>query len=57
MAISHFWAMLLFSFFVSIVFGVLTKDTPRDRVIYGVKIFAAFVGIAVALGWIMYPIP
>jgi hypothetical protein len=42
MAISHFTALLLFSFLVSVVF---------------VKIFGAFVGIALALGWIMYPLP
>jgi uncharacterized membrane protein YagU involved in acid resistance len=57
MTISHFTAMLLFSFFVSVVFGVLSKDTPRDRLIYGAKVFGAFVGIALLLGWIMYPIP
>ena len=49
--------MLLFSFLVSVVFGVIAKDTPRERVIYGAKVFAAFVGIAVLLGWIMYPFP
>ena len=49
--------MLLFSFLVSVVFGVIAKDTPRERVIYGAKAFAAVVGIAVLLGWIMYPFP
>jgi hypothetical protein len=57
MALTHFPAMLLFSFLVSVVFGVIAKDTPRERVIYGAKVFAAFVGIAVLLGWIMYPFP
>ncbi|MFB3924064.1 MAG: hypothetical protein ACE145_20260 [Terriglobia bacterium] len=57
MAISHFTAMLLFSFFVSVVFGVLSKDTPRERVIYGAKVFGAFVGVALVLGWLMYPVP
>ncbi len=57
MVIQHFPALLLFSFFVSVVFGVLSKDTPRDRVIYGVKVFGAFVGIALLLGWILYPVP
>ncbi len=57
MLISHFTAMLLFSLFVSVVFGLLSKDTPRDRLIYGAKVFGAFIGIALILGWIMYPIP
>ena len=54
MALTHFSAMLLCSLLVSVVFGVLSKDTPRDRVIYGTKVFGAFVGIALVLGWIMY---
>lgn len=57
MAIPHFQALVLFSFLVSVVFGVLSKDTPRDRLIYGVKSFGLFVGIALLLGWLMYPFP
>jgi len=57
MTISHFPAMILFSLLVSIVFGVLSKDTPRERMSYGAKIFVAFVGVGLVLGWIMYPMP
>ncbi len=53
MAIPHFLALLLYSFLVSVVFGVISKDTPRDRVLYGLKSFGLFVGTAVALGWAM----
>jgi hypothetical protein len=49
--------MLVFSFLVSAVFGVLSKDTPRERLLYGAKTFIAFVGVAIVLGWIMYPVP
>jgi hypothetical protein len=49
--------MLLFSFLVSVVFGVLGKNTPRERLLYGAKVFVAFVGVALVLGWIMYPVP
>jgi len=49
--------MLLFAFLVSVVFGVLSRDTPRDRLIYGAKVFGAFVGIALTLGWLTYFIP
>ena len=49
--------MLLFSLLVSVVFGVLSKNTPRERLYYGAKVFAAFVGVALVLGWIMYPAP
>jgi len=49
--------MVLFSFLVSVVFGVLSKDTPRERFFYGAKVFGVFVGVALVLGWIMYPAP
>jgi hypothetical protein len=57
MAISHFSAMLVFSLLVSVVFGVLSKNTPRERLEYGAKVFAAFVGLALVLGWLMYAVP
>jgi flagellar biosynthesis protein FliR len=57
MAIPHFSAMLLFSFLTSIVFGVVSKDAPRERVLYAAKSFGLFVGIALLLGWVMYPFP
>jgi uncharacterized membrane protein YagU involved in acid resistance len=57
MVITHFPALLIFSFLVSVVFGVLSQDTTRARLIYGAKVFGTFVGIALLLGWIMYPLP
>ncbi|MGH9358881.1 MAG: hypothetical protein ACRD1O_06875 [Terriglobia bacterium] len=57
MVIYHFAAMALFAFLASVVFGVLAKDTLRGRILYGIKSFVLFVGIAVLLGWIMYPFP
>jgi hypothetical protein len=54
MVISHFIAMLLFAFFVSVVFAVLTRETPRDCLIYGTKTFGAFTGIALLIGWVMF---
>ena len=57
MALTHFPALVLFSFLVSVVFGVLGKETPRQRLVYGAKVFGAFVGIALVLGLLMYFIP
>jgi len=57
MALTHFPALVIFSFLVSVVFGVLAKETPRARVVYGAKVFGAFVGTALALGWLMYFFP
>jgi putative Mn2+ efflux pump MntP len=57
MVVYHFTAMLLFSFLVSVVFGLLSKNTPRERLLYGAKVFGAFLAVALVLGWIMYPAP
>lgn len=57
MVMYHFTAMVLFALLVSVVFGVLAKDTLHDRVFYAIKSFVLFVGVAVVLGWIMYPFP
>jgi ABC-type uncharacterized transport system permease subunit len=55
MVISHFTALVLFSFFVSVVFAILSREKLRDQLIYGAKVFLSFVGIALLLGWMMYP--
>jgi hypothetical protein len=57
MVISHVPAMLLYALLVSVVFGVIAKNTTRERLLYGVKSFALFVGIALLIGWLMYPFP
>lgn len=53
----HFVYLLVFAFFVSVVFGVLTNGTTRERVIYGVKTFLQFVIISLVMAWIFYFIP
>ena len=53
----HFLAMVLFAALVSIAFGLIGRDTPKARALYGLKIFAEFVGIGLALAWLLYFIP
>ena len=53
MALTHFPALVIFSFLVSVVFGVLAKDAPRERLIYAAKVFGTFLGTALVLGWLM----
>jgi len=53
----HFLVMSLFAALASVVFGAMSKDTTRDRVIYGLKVFAEFMVIGLILGWILYFIP
>ena len=57
MNLSHFEALLVFSLLVSVVFALITKNTAREQLRYGVFVFASFLAVALAVGWIMYPIP
>ena len=57
MTTSHFGTMLLFAFFVSTVFSVIAKDTPREQLRMGAKLFGSFVAAGVVLGWIMLVLP
>ena len=57
MNFSHFEALFIFSVLVSTVFALITKNTPREQFRYGVMVFLSFIAVAVAIGWIMYPLP
>ena len=54
---SHFGLMLLFAFFVSVIFATITKDTAREQMALGAKMFATFVAAAIALGWVLRLFP
>ena len=53
----HFLLMVTFALAVSVVFGITGRETPRARLFYGLKIFAEFIGIGLALGWLLYWLP
>jgi len=54
---SHFVLLVLFAFFVSLVFAVIAKDDAKEQLRLGGLLFAGFVGSALLLGWMMYPLP
>jgi hypothetical protein len=49
--------MTLFAVLASAVFGSVAKDTSKERLVYGAKVFAEFMIIGLVLGWILYFIP
>ena len=53
----HFAYLFAFALFDSVAFGVFEKGTSRERIIYGIKVFAQFVVISLVLAWIFYFIP
>ncbi|HET7216949.1 MAG TPA: hypothetical protein VFJ02_02840 [Vicinamibacterales bacterium] len=54
---SHLLVMAIFALLVSSVFAALMKDDPRAQLKTGGLMFAAFLAVAVVLGWLMYPLP
>ncbi|HMD34638.1 MAG TPA: hypothetical protein VKH42_06715 [Vicinamibacterales bacterium] len=54
---SHFVLLVLFAFFVSLIFAVIAKDGVKEQLRLGGLLFAGFVGSAIVLGWLMYPLP
>ena len=49
--------MTTFAFIASVVFGTVARDSNRDRLIYGLKVFVEFMIIGLALSWVLYFIP
>jgi len=54
---SHLVNLVIFSALTATVFAMIMRDDTRARVRLGLKIFAAFVAAALAVGWLMYPFP
>ena len=53
----HFLVMTAFAFLAAVVFGTVSKDSNVERVHYGLKVFAEFMIIGLALAWVLYFIP
>ncbi len=51
---SHFTAVLLFSLFVSVVFGITQRSETRAMIRYGVYCFSLFVLGTIAASWVMW---
>ena len=54
---SHLVILLIFSALVSTVFALIQRDSPRERLRYGLMTFGAFVLSVFVVGWLMYPFP
>jgi undecaprenyl pyrophosphate phosphatase UppP len=53
----HFLVMTAFAALAAVVFGAVAKDSNRERLMYGIKVFAEFMVIGLVLAWILYFIP
>ena len=54
MALTHFEASLLFALLASLVRGVVSKRTDKERLHYVLYCFGSFVFAIFALSWLMY---
>lgn len=53
----HFSYLIGFGILVSVAFAIFLDGSTRERVIYGLKTFAQFVLISLAMAWVFYFIP
>lgn len=54
---SHLGLLVLFAAFVSVIFATLMRDTPAEQLRFGLRLLAGFLGAALVLSWLMYPLP
>ena len=52
--LNHFQMAILFALLSSVILGVVTKVTDRDRVRYGAYCFGCFIAALFGIGWVMH---
>lgn len=52
--LDHFEVSVLFALFTSIMLGLVTKRTERERVQYGLYCFGCFMAALFGIGWVMH---
>jgi hypothetical protein len=52
--IDHFEVSILFALLASVILGVVTKRTDRERLRYGMYCFACFMAALFGIGWFMH---
>jgi hypothetical protein len=50
---SHFTVALIFAAVTSVVFGITSKKTDRERLLYGLWVFGLFLAISLGSAWLM----
>jgi hypothetical protein len=54
MALTHFETAILFALFTSVILGITTKKTDKERIRYGAQCFGYFIAALFGIGWLMY---
>ncbi len=53
LSVNHLWASVLFALFSSVILGIVTKSTDRERIRYGAYCFGCFMAALFGIGWVM----
>lgn len=53
LSLNHFWMSILFALFSSVILGIVTKQSDRERIRYGVYCFGCFLLALFSIGWVM----
>lgn len=53
--INQFLDMAWFALIISVVLGLMSRQTVKERIKYGIYAFLAFMVISIAIAWLMYP--
>ncbi|MGB8953052.1 MAG: hypothetical protein WCC06_10365 [Candidatus Aminicenantales bacterium] len=51
---SHFFSMILYAFFVSVVLALLRRKERKAQIKYGLFLFLIMVVGSLIFGWLMY---
>ena len=54
MTLTHFSAVVLFSLFTSVVFGITQRSEPKLMSRFGAFCFVLFTGGTIAASWLMW---
>ncbi len=54
---THLLVMMLFAALVGAVMGLVSRETGREQLRYGLKVFCEFVLIGLVLAWVLYFLP
>jgi hypothetical protein len=53
----HFLYLIGFALLVGIAFGVFSAGDAKEKITYGLKIFAQFLIVSLVMAWVFYFLP
>ena len=54
LSLNHFWMSILFALLSSVILGIVTKNTDRERLRYGLYCFGCFILALFGISWVMH---